>query len=147
MRGWIFLFIYLPHVSHRFIAQWSQFRGAAIISDLIGAFPAGNRASHRVGHQNPAQRELRHRCALQHQWPQLFHGFEARFVVNTGKSLAHIKGFAVPVEISVIVGSESRIQIELAGQQAARERHTRQDADLFSFASAKNRSAGRCRNS
>ena len=65
-----------------------------------------------------------------HERPQLVHRLEPCFVWNAGERLSLVERFAVAVELAVIVGREHRVGPQLAGQQAARERHAREDADL-----------------
>ena len=59
-------------------------------------------------------------------------------IVDAGKSLAHIEGLAVAIEIAMIVRCEGRIATQLSRQQATGKRHTRQDADALFFGARKN---------
>ena len=88
---------------------------------LAGAFGAGDRAGDGIEHEDPAQRELRERRVLGYEPLQFFHGFQPGFVVHAGESFAAVEGFAVTVELAVIVGAESRLARHLAGEQTAGE--------------------------
>ncbi len=63
--------------------------------------------------------------------PDLLHRFQADVVVHSGKSFAYVKGFAMTIEIAVIIGSEGGLGIQFAGQHTAGERYTGEDSHLF----------------
>ena len=92
---------------------------------------AGNDHAHRVEHQDPAQRELCHRGVARHQRPYPLDRREAPFIGHAGKRLADIEGFAVAVELAVVGVFELGVALELARQQAAGQRHARDDGDLL----------------
>ncbi|MCY1305583.1 hypothetical protein D9M70_553970 [compost metagenome] len=58
-------------------------------------------------------------------------GFQRRFERHTGKGLADVEGFAVPVEVAVIVSGKGGFPGDLAGKQAGGERHAYDDADIL----------------
>src|SRR2546430_2798353 len=68
-----------------------QVGSAAVVSHLLRPFPAGNRTTDRIEHEDPAQRELAHGDAPRQDLPNLFHRFQANVVVHPGKSFAYVK--------------------------------------------------------
>ena len=109
----------VAHCGHRFRSERRQARSLAIIGDLVGAFAAGDGAGDCVEHENPAQRELAQGDAGRQQRAEFLDRVQTGIVVHAGKSLAHVKCFAVPVEVTMIVRRESGIAAKFSGQQAA----------------------------
>src|ERR1700733_7314078 len=95
-----------PHGSHLLLGQGRQRARAAIVLNLARIFPAGNDGRDALEHEDPTKGRLGQRGASGQQRLQLFNGFQPDFVRNARKRLAHIEGFAVTVEIAVIVTLE-----------------------------------------
>src|SRR5437016_4769179 len=105
----------------------------AIFRNLLRALSAWDGAADCIEHQDPPQRKLTHGYAGRQDAADFFHGLESGVVIHAGKSLAHVEGFTMAIEVSVIIGGESGVPVELAGEQSARERHARQDPNLLLF--------------
>ena len=75
-------------------------------------------------------------------------GLEADVVRHARERLSLVERLTLAIEVAVVVGGEHRVAPQLAGQQAARQRHAREDADLPSRsprgARARRASAGTC---
>ena len=67
----------------------------------------------------------------------LLYGFQADVVVDAGKCLADVEGFSVPIEVAMVIGGESGIRSQFAGEQAARQRHASENANRFFLARVK----------
>jgi hypothetical protein len=81
-------------------------------------------------HEDPAQRELRHRRALGNQRAQLLHRVEPDIERHARKRLAEVECLAAAVEVAVVVGAEGRLARVAAGQQPRRQRHPCDDPNL-----------------
>ena len=64
------------------------------------------------------------------QRPDALDRLEPDLVGHAGKRLADVEGLAVAVELAMVVVGEGGIGLELAGEQAARQRHARDHGDL-----------------
>src|SRR5438105_8439299 len=102
-----------------------------IFRNLLRALAAWDGAADCIEHQDPPQRKLTHVYAVRQHAADFFHGLESGVVIHACKSLARVEGFTMPIEVSVIIGSESGVPVELTGEQSARERHARQDPHLL----------------
>src|SRR5271157_2857839 len=117
--------------THRAFGERRQIGGRAVVGGLRRALGAGNGAGDGVEHQDPAECELRHAHAGRHLTADFFHGAEPGLIIDARKGLADVEGFAVTIEVAMIVGREHGSGRHLSGQHAARQRNARQDADLF----------------
>src|SRR6202040_978423 len=86
-----FLLVDTPYGRHRFLCKRRKVGGATVVRHLFRSFAAGDGASDRIEHQNPAQGELAHRDACRQELSQLFNGFKAGVVIHSGKRFAHVK--------------------------------------------------------
>ena len=103
--------------AHGGFRQRRQVRSGAVIGHLIGALAAGDGAGDGIKLEDPAQSELRQAGSLRRQRTQLFDGFERGRVIDAGEGFADVERLAVPVEVTVVVGSELGIARELAREQ------------------------------
>lgn len=69
-------------------------------------------------------------CAGGQQGAQFLDGGESGFVVDAGERLAAIERFAVAVEVAVVVRGERGVPPHAAGEHAAGQRNTREDAGV-----------------
>src|SRR6185312_1759800 len=116
---------------HGLLRQRRQIGSRAVLRNLLRTLAAGNRARHRIEHQDPLQRELRHARTRREKAANLFHRAESSFVIHARKRFSHIEGFAVPVEVPVVVLFEFRIASQLARQHSTRQRNASQNPNLF----------------
>ncbi|EGE55689.1 hypothetical protein RHECNPAF_8900105 [Rhizobium etli CNPAF512] len=119
-----------------------QIGGGRVGSRLFAVAGAGDHDGDGVAHQNPAQREGRHGGAGRHQLAHLFHRLQANLEGHAGKGLADIEGFAVAVEIAVVVAGKMRLAADLAGEQTACERHAGDDRHVFAACFGKEQVVG-----
>src|ERR1017187_4577412 len=103
-------------LQHRGVAQVGEGRSERVLFGLAGAFGAGDGAGDGVEHEDPTQCELREGKVIGGESLQYLHGFQSGFVVHTRESFAAVEGFAVTVELAVIVGTEFRLFGHLPGQ-------------------------------
>src|ERR1700675_3524210 len=134
-QGTNLLVIDAPHSGHYFVGKGRQVRSPAVVRNLLRPLATGNRASHSVEHEDPAQSELTHRDASGYERSHLFHRLQADVVIDAGKRLAHVEGFSVAIEIPVVVGREGGIAMEFTRQQTAGEGHAGEDAYPLVFCS------------
>src|SRR5260370_34976535 len=136
------LIVDLPYAVHRLIAERRQRDSLYIIFRLLRVLSARDGARYLGEHQDPAQGELRHCGSLRYQCAQFLNCPQAGLVVYALEGLPLIEGFAVTVEAAMVVLGKLRVMGELACQQAACQRHARQDTNL-AFASGSKELLGR----
>src|SRR3981189_3579730 len=124
-----------PHPGHYVVGKGRQVRSPAVVRNLLRTLATGNGAGYGVEHEDPAQSKLTHRDAGGYERSHLFHRLQADVVIDAGKCLSHVKGFAMAIEIPMVVGREGGIAMEFTRQQAAGERHAGEDAYLLLFSS------------
>src|SRR5450759_983551 len=124
------LLVELADPVHRRRREWRQVRRCRVRPGLVGRLRAGDGGRHLVGHEDPPQRQLGERGAVRHERAQFLHELQPRLVVEAGERLPDVEGFAVAVERAVVAGIERSLARERAGQEARREGHPGQDADV-----------------
>src|ERR1051326_1811099 len=103
------LIVKRAYAGHCLGRQRRQVSCAEVFFDLSGAFGARDGAGDGWEHQNPPQGQLRERSTSGNKRTQSFHGAQASFIVHAGESFAAIEGFTLPIEITVVLGSESAV--------------------------------------
>ena len=73
----------------------------------------------------------------------MLHRLETHVVRHARERFTDIERFTMAIEITVVVVGKRRIGAHLAGQDAARQRHSRDDRDVFLFCLTEEKSAGR----
>ena len=91
-------------------------RGRVVLR-LLRASWRRDRATDRVEHEDPAKGELRQGGSAGDECLELFRGLQAVFVGDARERLADVERFAVAIEVAVIVGGETRLRGQLAGEQ------------------------------
>ena len=92
---------------HRVGRQGREVRRPDIVPRLLDALGARDDDAHRLMHEDPAQRELRHARAGRHQRPELFDRRQTDLVGHAGERLADVERFAVAVVGAVVARVES----------------------------------------
>src|SRR5436305_2158520 len=102
-------------------------RGGRVLRRLFGAARAGDDRADAGLIDHPAQRELSQRRPWVEQRFELASGGDADIEGYASEGLAHVEGFAVTVEVTVVVGAERRVLVVTAGQDPRGERHPGDD--------------------
>ena len=114
-------------------------------SQPVGHFSCPGCRTLRVEHHDPPQSKLRHGNLGGQDLANMFNCRQGDIAVNSRKCLADVKGFAMAIEVAMVVRGKSGIYLEFAGEQAAGQGTPARTPTCFSLAQVKNRSAGRSR--
>src|SRR5260221_9593934 len=119
------------YLTHGCRAEWRQCCRIHVILHLLRVLAARDGTGHFRKHQDPAQCKLCHGPPLRYQGTQFLNGLQTRLVLDPREGFSLVKGFAMTIETTMVVGSEACPWIEFASQESTCQPHTSQYPNLL----------------